>query len=109
MWWGGKDADVVAMLEEYCDLFYGPAGPKMKAFFDYCEANYQAMDDELEPVLAALAMFDEARATVEPDSVYAKRLALIDQRGSRWVRPETNRAFVTRRRQIGRRPQRQAA
>jgi tetratricopeptide (TPR) repeat protein len=79
MWWGGKDADVVAMLKEYCDLFYGPAGPKMKAFFDYCEANYQAMDDELEPVLAALAMFDEAKATVEPDSVYARRLELIDR------------------------------
>jgi len=101
MWWGGKDADVIAMLEEYCNLFYGPAGSKMKAFFDYCEANYQAMDNDLEPVLAALAMFDEAKSEVRrtgtparpgidgntargksarpTDSVYANRLALIDR------------------------------
>ncbi|MFT5471238.1 MAG: putative negative regulator of RcsB-dependent stress response [Verrucomicrobiales bacterium] len=78
MYWGGKDADVVAMLEEYCNSFYGPAGPKMMEFFDYCEANYQAMEDELEPAETALAMLEEAKSSVAPDSVHAKRLALID-------------------------------
>ena len=78
MYWGGKNADVGAMLEEYCNSFYGPAGPKMREFFDYCEKNYQAMDDELESVKTALTTIDAAKASVKPDSIYAKRLALID-------------------------------
>lgn len=78
MWWGGKDADVEALLDEYCRLFYGPAGGKMKEFFDYCEVNYQAMEKEAEKVETALAMFDAAKSSVSPGSVYADRLALID-------------------------------
>jgi tetratricopeptide (TPR) repeat protein len=79
MWWGGKDADVEALLDEYCRLFYGPAGSKMKAFFDYCEINYQAMEKEKEKIDTALAMFAEAKASVSQDSIHAKRLALIDR------------------------------
>ena len=79
MWWGGKDADVEALLDEYCRLFYGPAGSKMKEFFDYCEVNYQAMEQEKEKIDTALAMFEAAKASVSQDSVYAKRLALIDR------------------------------
>jgi predicted negative regulator of RcsB-dependent stress response len=79
MWWGGKDADVEALLDEYCRLFYGPAGSKMKEFFDYCEVNYQAMEQEQEKIDTALAMFEAAKASVSQDSVYAKRLALIDR------------------------------
>lgn len=78
MWWGGKEADVVAMLEEYCRLFYGAAGPEMEAFFNFCEANYQAMEKEKEKVDTALAMFAAAKAKVQPDSIYSKRLGLID-------------------------------
>ncbi len=78
MWWGGKDANVDALLDEYCHLFYGPAGAKMKVFFDYCEANYQAMEKEISKVDTALAMFDEAKSSVSQESIYAKRLALID-------------------------------
>jgi len=78
MYWGGKDADVGAMLEEYCDRFYGPAGSQMREFFDYCELNYQAMHNELEPVQKALAMLDAAKARLQPDTVFARRLGLID-------------------------------
>ncbi len=78
MYWGGTDADVGTMLEEYCNNFYGPAGPKMREFFDYCEANYQAMHDELEPVKTALALIEAAKASVRPGSIHSKRLALID-------------------------------
>lgn len=78
MYWGGKEADAGAMLKEYCDRFYGPAGPKMLEFFDFCEPNYQAMHDELEPVETALALFEEAKGSVDPDSIHGKRLALID-------------------------------
>lgn len=79
MWWGGKDADVEAMLDEYCRLFYGPAGPKMKTFFDYCEFNYQAMEDDKIKVDRALEMFAAAKSEAGPDSIYACRLALIDK------------------------------
>ncbi|MEM7013808.1 MAG: DUF4838 domain-containing protein, partial [Verrucomicrobiota bacterium] len=79
MWWGGKDADAGVMLEEYCNTFYGDAGPTMLKFFDFCEANYQAMEDALEPAETALAMFEEAKSSVNPDSIYAKRLGLIDR------------------------------
>ncbi|MEK6235591.1 MAG: hypothetical protein N2C14_12855, partial [Planctomycetales bacterium] len=79
MWWGGKDADVEAMLDEYCRLFYGPAGSRMKTFFDYCEANYQAMEKDREKVDTALAMFEAAKSAAASDSVYARRLALIDK------------------------------
>ena len=78
MWWGGKDADVEAMLDEYCRLFYGSAGPKMKAFFDYCEANYQAMEKEKQKADTALAMIEKAKLEVAPDSIYSRRLELID-------------------------------
>ena len=79
MWWGGKQADVEALLEEYCRLFYGPAGPLMKTFFDYCENHYQAMEKDKQKVDTALATFAAAKARVPADSIYAKRLALIDK------------------------------
>ncbi|MFV1994489.1 MAG: sugar-binding protein, partial [Verrucomicrobiales bacterium] len=78
MYWGGPEQDVEAMLDEYCRLFYGPAGNKMRAFFDYCEDHWQEMDQDADKVDAALALFDGAVASVDPDSVYARRLALID-------------------------------
>lgn len=79
MWWGGSDADVAALLEEYCHRFYGPAGPALLEFFRYCEANYQAMETDAEKVDTALALFERARSSVDGDSVHAKRIALIDQ------------------------------
>lgn len=80
MWWGGPDADVGAMLEEHCELYYGPnAGPAMLAFFDYCEENFQSMEKELEPVETALALFDQAKSAAPAGSVYAKRIGLIDE------------------------------
>ncbi|MFT5488918.1 MAG: hypothetical protein ACI9MU_003849, partial [Alphaproteobacteria bacterium] len=78
MWWGGKEADVEAMLDEYCRLFYGPAGPKMKTFFDYCEANYQAMESDKEKIDTVLEIFAAARASVAPGSIHRRRIALID-------------------------------
>ena len=79
MWWGGKDADVEKMLKEYCETFYGTAGPVMMKFFDYCEANYQAMDDDSEPIETALALFDKAKSSVLSDSIHAQRLDRIDE------------------------------
>jgi tetratricopeptide (TPR) repeat protein len=78
MYWGGPDQDVAAMLDEYCRLFYGPAAGQMHTFFDYCESNWQRMEKEKQVVDRALAHFDAAKESVEVDSIYAKRLALID-------------------------------
>jgi tetratricopeptide (TPR) repeat protein len=78
MYWGGKEQDPVAMLDEYCRLFYGPASSEMKAFFEYCEPNWQSMETEVEPVTRALELFSAAKSKVSEDSVYGKRMALID-------------------------------
>jgi len=78
MWWGGKDAHVTDKLREYCEKFYGPAGAQMFEFFNYCERNYQAMEKEIEPVQTALKMIDQARSQVSPNSIHARRVALID-------------------------------
>jgi tetratricopeptide (TPR) repeat protein len=78
MWWGGKDAKVTDKLREYCAKFYGSAGSQMFEFFNYCERNYQAMEKEIEPVQTALKMIDQARSQVPPDSIHARRVALID-------------------------------
>jgi predicted negative regulator of RcsB-dependent stress response len=77
-YWGGKAYDPVAELAEYCRFFYGPAGKPMQAFFEYCEPNYQAMEKDKAKVDHALALFDAAAPAAPADSVYAKRLGLID-------------------------------
>lgn len=76
-YWGGKQQDVGALLEEYCRLMYGPAGDDMRAFFDYCEVNWQDMETDKAKADAALAMFDGAAAKVEASSRDGLRLALI--------------------------------
>jgi tetratricopeptide (TPR) repeat protein len=78
MYWGGPEQDVDAMLEEYCRLFYGPAGDAIRDFFTYCEDHWQEMEQEKPKVDMALTLFAAAKSKVPPDSVYAKRLGLID-------------------------------
>lgn len=78
MYWGGKGADVDGMFREYCRLFYGPAEQEMLAFFTHCEANWAAMEEDKGKADAALALFEKAKAKVDGESVYGKRLALID-------------------------------
>ncbi|MEZ6090459.1 MAG: DUF4838 domain-containing protein [Pirellulaceae bacterium] len=78
MYWDGKNADADAMLREYCRLFYGPAEQEMLAFFSYCETNWMLMEKEKATADEALALFDKAKAKSEATSIYAERLALID-------------------------------
>ncbi len=79
MYWGGKQQDAEALLDEYCRLLYGPAGDAMKAFFRYCDANSSDMENEKSKVDAALALFDGAKAKLEPSSIEARRLAALDE------------------------------
>ena len=78
MYWGGKDADVDAMLREYCRLFYGPAEQEILAFFTYCESNWSVMEAEKATADEALALFDKVKAKADTTSVYGQRIALID-------------------------------
>ena len=78
MYWGGKDADVDAMLREYCRLFYGPAEQEMLAFFTYCETNWKVMEEDKAKADEALALFDKATEKADAAGVYGKRIALID-------------------------------
>jgi predicted negative regulator of RcsB-dependent stress response len=77
MYWGGRERDVEALFGEYCTLFYGPAAARMRAFFDYCEGNWQAMEKDKEKADTALLLFDQALAQANPSSVYGMRLALV--------------------------------
>jgi tetratricopeptide (TPR) repeat protein len=78
MYWGGKERNIEALLSEYCALFYGPSADGMRAFFDYCEGNWQAMEKEKDKADTALSLFEKARAQADPSSVYGKRLALVE-------------------------------
>ncbi|MCG6158108.1 DUF4838 domain-containing protein [Rubinisphaera sp. ICM_H10] len=78
MYWGGTDANVDTMLREYCRLFYGPAEKEMLTFFNFCEANWQAMDKDKAKADEALTLFANAKTKVDPVSVYGQRIALID-------------------------------
>ena len=78
------DQDVDKLLDEYYTLFYGPAAAEMKAFVNYGEANISSWDESsLEKnsgkvkIGQAFTLLEKAQAKVAPDSVYAKRIALI--------------------------------
>jgi tetratricopeptide (TPR) repeat protein len=77
MYWGGKEQSVDELFHEYCRLFYGPAGAEMKAFFEYCEANWQDMEEDKSKVDAAFALFAAAQRKADADSVYGRRIALV--------------------------------
>ena len=72
------DQDVDALLAEYYDNFYGPAAGPMKAFIEYCEANFAALSSDKEIVIHALELFDTAKSATVDESVYGRRLALVD-------------------------------
>ncbi len=78
MYWGGKQQNVVKMFDEYCRLFYGPAAEEMRAFFRYCEDHWREMETDGDKANHALRLLATAKASAAEDSVYAKRIALID-------------------------------
>ena len=78
MYWGSKEQDAVAMFDEYVEKFYGPAAEKMRAFFAYCEDNWREMEKDADKANHALELFAAAKAGATEDSVYGKRVNLID-------------------------------
>jgi tetratricopeptide (TPR) repeat protein len=78
MYWGGKEQSVDELFSEYCRRFYGPAASEMKAFFEYCEANWRQMEEDKSRVDRALELFAAAQRKANAASVYGKRIALVD-------------------------------
>ncbi len=76
-YWGGQQ-DPGAMLEQYCRDFYGPAAQEMRAFFEYCEPNWQDMLSDKAKADAALALFEKAKVKTAAGTVHARRIGLID-------------------------------
>jgi len=77
-YWGGPNLDIGAMLDEYCRLLYGQAGEGMKSFFDYCEIHWEDMETDGAKAETALQLFATAQTKVNPSSIEARRLALVD-------------------------------
>jgi hypothetical protein len=85
------DADVNKLLDDYYEKFYGPAAPEMKKFWTYAESVWTNMKVKdrtkkanlsktlyTEAVLQKLKSYLEAaQAAVKPGSLYAKRIAKI--------------------------------
>ena len=76
MYWGGK-RDVDVLFREYCRLFYGAAENEMRAFFEYCEVNWQDMPNDKKKIDRTFELFSAAERKVPADSVYGKRIALV--------------------------------
>jgi tetratricopeptide (TPR) repeat protein len=105
MYWGGKNQNVEALLDEYCTKFYGPAAAEMRSFFDYCEANWTDMETDGAKADEALTRFARAASKLESGTIYAQRLALIDRflEGLRRKRAllSQKRGFVPKLRMVG--------
>lgn len=71
------DADLDALLDEYYDLFYGPAAAEMQAFIEFSEANRAELRRNAEVMTTALELIDAAESKVDPDSPYGKRVAMV--------------------------------
>ncbi len=78
MYWGGKDRDAGALFDEYVEKFYGPAASEMKKFFSYCEQHWRVMEKDGEKADYALELFANAKQAAPGDSLYSKRIQLID-------------------------------
>ncbi|MBL6765204.1 MAG: DUF4838 domain-containing protein [Verrucomicrobiae bacterium] len=78
LWWDTQQ-DVDALLEEYYRLFYGPASEQMKAFVEFCEANYAQLGSDGQTAGKALQLFDLAKDTAAPESMFGQRIALVDE------------------------------
>jgi len=78
MYWGGKQQDIGKMFDEYCRLFYGRSAKPLLAFFQYCEANWRDMEHDAAKANRALELFAIAKSQAPANSIYARRIQLID-------------------------------
>lgn len=80
LWDAGQDLD--ALLDEYYELFYGPAAEEMRAAFDFAQATYQRDERptpgriDLEDRLQLVEMLHTARDAAG-DTIHGQRIELI--------------------------------
>lgn len=78
MYWGGRNQDAGALFEEYVNTFYGPAAPEMADFFEYCEQHWREMEHDGSVADKALTLFAAAKSATRNDTIYGRRIQLID-------------------------------
>ncbi len=78
MYWGGKKQNAEKLFDEYCQLFYGPAANEMRTFFRFCEDHWREMEHNVDQANRALELFAIAKSKAKADSVFARRIKLID-------------------------------
>lgn len=75
--------DVDAMLEEYYTLFYGPAAAEMKKFWEVAEQRFKERTESTvytaKDIKEFQAMIKAALAKTTKDTVYYKRIDLLDK------------------------------
>lgn len=76
LWWDA-DLDVAALLDEYCELYYGPAAKQMREFIAYSEANWPHMRRSPEAIDGAIERIAAAQAAVDAESIYGQRVAAV--------------------------------
>jgi hypothetical protein len=51
----------------------------MGAFIESCEREFANLGDDAEVTKKALGLFERAKSAAPPDSVYVRRIALVDE------------------------------
>ncbi len=88
LYWN-PDLDLQALLDEFYQLYYGPGAPEMKQFWEFAEEVWTRPESRsITPTTGYLKKDDipryfdllaQARSKVEPDSIYDRRLARLEQ------------------------------
>jgi hypothetical protein len=90
LWWDA-DQDVDALLDEYYTNYYGPAAAEMKAFIEFCEANWPVMRTPNGPLLIDEAMeLLSAAVDAAGSGIYGDRIALVSTYVERLVEYRQN-------------------
>lgn len=86
LWWDA-DTNVDLLLEEYYELYYGPAENEMRAFIQHCEATWTQMRTNPTPVNQAITLLQAARAAAPVGSIYSERIEKI---ADQYIQPMTS-------------------
>ncbi|MCA1807888.1 MAG: DUF4838 domain-containing protein [Lentisphaerae bacterium] len=78
LWWD-TDLDIDELLAEYYGQYYGPAAAEMEAFINYYEREQKNLRgiNAASAIQQALDLFAKAEASVDPESIFGKRVALF--------------------------------
>ena len=73
LWWD-VDQDIDALLNEYYDLYYGPASATMKSLYEYSEANLGELQTNPVHLAHMRLLAEQARSEVAAGSEYEARI-----------------------------------